>query len=229
MSDPKRAESNMDDLARLAAPLVSDPPIPATPVGELRRRAIRRTRRRLAAAVVVVVALLGGGVAMAATGRESTEVRVGTGPGTTTSPGFDMVVYLESSATPAQVQAIEGQLLADPDVTTIVYSTADDSFQRFTCMFAADPALVESVQPGTLPAVVSVDFVGGQTEYEHLLQGMADLPGVKVVVPSASDAYELTSPTQGQPGQSGVPYAMFGLAPSSAARDCPVTGSTVRG
>ncbi len=78
---PRPPETTMDDdpirsndvggLARLAQPLVADPPVATAPLGEIRRRAARRARQRTAALAVVAVAVLAlGGTALARAGRE---------------------------------------------------------------------------------------------------------------------------------------------------------------
>jgi hypothetical protein len=61
-----------NELERLVAPLLADPPIPRTPVSEIRRRATRRSRQRVTVVgVVALVALLGAGTALARSGREA--------------------------------------------------------------------------------------------------------------------------------------------------------------
>ena len=141
-----------NELERLAGPLLADPPIPRTPVTEIRRRAARRTRQRMAAVgIAAAVVLLAAGTALAMSGRESTGVQVGTGPGTTVNPAYDLTIYMEAHATPAQIAAIQHDLLADPNVTGLLYSTHADSYEHFQCLFSDQPQLIESLQPTDLP------------------------------------------------------------------------------
>jgi len=214
-----------NDLSRLAAPLVASPPIPPTPLGELRRRAVRRTRRRMTAiGVAALVILIGAGTALGLSGREAPPVQVGTTPGTDV-PGFDITIYLDPRITPAELAPIEHALVSDPNVTGLVYSTQADAYRRFECLFSRQPQLLESVQPTDLPASFSVDFVGGKGELIRLegfgsaigAKGYALPPGSQYAIPTTS----FTIPPGGVRG--GMVYATTrgGLA-------CPITGTTLR-
>ena len=81
MDDDLNRPNDRAGLARLARPLVADPPVATAPLGEIRRRAARRARQRTAALAVIVVAVLAvGGTALARSGREGPGVQVGTTP-----------------------------------------------------------------------------------------------------------------------------------------------------
>jgi hypothetical protein len=216
----------MNELERLAAPLVATPPISPTPIGELRSRAARRTRRRMAAVgIAALVVLLGAGTALGLAGRESPPVRVGTTPGTDV-PGFDITIYLDPRATVSQIAPIEHALLANPNVTGLVYSTQADTYRRFECLFADQGQLLESVQPTDLPASFGVDFVGGKGELAQLEQlggaigakGFSIPPGSPYALPTTS----FTIPPGGVRG--GMVYATT----RGGLRSCPVTGTTLR-
>jgi len=217
-----------NDLARLAEPLVATPPIPPTPVGELRRRAARRTRRRMTAiGVAALVVLIGAGTALGLSGREAPPVQVGTGPGSTVSPAFDMEIFLDPRATPTEISSLERALLADPNVTGLVYSTQADSYLRFQCLFSDQPQLVESVQPEDLPASFEVDFVGGKGEAIELEQ-FVSRPGVKdYSFPPGSRYRSLTTETSVSIPPGAVRGGMV-YETSTTIRSCPTPGTTLR-
>ncbi len=225
-----------NELERLVAPLLADPPIPRTSVTEIRRRAARRTRQRMAAVgIAAAVVLLAAGTALAMSGRESTDVQVGTGPGTTLNPGYDLTIYLNPTARPPEVAAIQARLLADPDVTGLMFSTQSDSYLRFQCLFSDQPQLIESVQPVDLPSTFAVDIVGGQAEMDRLAAWLDGTSGVKELGLPAGSPYTVSEPeTQIAPGGGtytippGASRGTMQYAPSSTPRQCPLTGTTIR-
>ena len=110
MDDDLNRPNDRAGLARLAQPLVADPPVATAPLGEIRRRAARRARQRAAALAVIVVAVLAvGGTALARSGREGPAVQVGTTPGTGQATA-DLRIYLTPTVTPAQIAAIQAAL-----------------------------------------------------------------------------------------------------------------------
>jgi hypothetical protein len=224
----------MNDLERLAAPLVATPPIPPTPIGELRRRAARRTRRRITAiGVAALVVLIGAGTALGLSGREAPPVQVGTSPGTDV-PAFDLRIYLNPDATPAQVAAISRRLLEDPNVTGLTYADAAASYAQFECLFSDQPQLIESVQPGDLPTNFGVNIVGGQVEMDRLGSWLHDAAGVKVLQLHPGSAYHILEPVQqayGTVSYTIPPGAAIGrmqYQTSSTIQRCPMTGTTLR-
>jgi FtsX extracellular domain len=225
-----------NELERLAGPLLVDPPIPRTPVADIRRRAARRTRQRMAAVGIAAAAvLLVAGTALAMTGRETTDVQVGTGPGTTLNPAYDLTVYLGATARPPEVAAIQARLLADPNVTGLLFSTQADSYLRFQCLFSHEPQFLESVQAADLPSTFAVNIVGGQTEMDRLGAWLAGDAAVKELGLPPGSPYQVSQPTTTLgPGEDPVtipPGASQGsmqYATSTSIRDCPVTGTTLR-
>ena len=217
-----------NDLERLAARLVATPPIPRTPIAELRSRAARRTRRRMATiGVIALVLLIGAGTALGLSGREAPPVQVGTGPGTTVSPGFDMTIFLDPRATSSEIASIEQALLADPNVTGLVYSTQADSYLRFQCLFSDQPQLVESVQPEDLPASLEVDFVGGKGEAIRLEQ-FGSRPGVKEYGFRVGSPYRSLTPMTSASIPPGAVRGGMVYATDTTTRDCPTHGTTLR-
>ena len=221
-----------NELERLAGPLLADPPIPRTPVGEIRRRAARRTRQRVAAVgIAAALVLLAAGTALAMSGREGTGVQVGTGPGATVNPAYDLTIYLEAQATPAQIAAIQHDLLADPNVTGLLYSTHADSYERFQCLFSDQPQLIESLQPTNLPETLSVDIVGGQAEFDGLSSWLDAAPIDLLQLPVGSP-YHVSQPDVSYAASATMPLgaAIGGMnyQTSTSIRDCPFTGTTLR-
>jgi hypothetical protein len=224
-----------NELERLARPLVADPPIPRAPVNDIRRRAARRNRQRMTAVgVAAAVVLLVAGTALAMSGRENTGVQVGTGPGSTVNPAYDLTIYLNTTVRPPELAALQAQLLADPNVTGLLYSTHADSYLRFQCLFSDQTQLLESVQPNDLPATFGVDIIGGQAEMDRLGYWLDDAGGVKELALPPGSPYHVSQPTPTLPPNVHVTFppgtpvgAMTRQTPTSI-RSCPVTGTTLR-
>jgi FtsX extracellular domain len=176
----------MDELRRLAGPLVADPPIPSTPVAEIQRRAsVRRSRHRVTAiGILAVVVLVIAGSALAVSGRESS-LEVGTTPGTTIVPVPDVVIYVVPNATTAQIDAVQSRLLADPDAIGIDYWSTEATDQEFKCLFARQPDLVESVRPEELPLSFRVFVAGGSATVDRMVDEYGSLAAVKEVATSS--------------------------------------------
>ncbi len=224
----------MDELRRLAGPMLADSPIPPTPVAEIRRRAAARRARRRATALglAAVIVLVTAGSALALSGREH-PVQVGTSPGTTLVPSFDITIYMNPAATAAETSSVQQALMADPNVTGLVYTDELGSYARFRCLFADQPQLVESVQPDELPPSFGVDFVGGQAEVDRLYATIYGGPGVKEFSFKPGSSYRV--PTSDQDTvpvhvtfPPGTPVGPMVPQSSPALRDCPVTGTTLR-
>jgi hypothetical protein len=213
------------DLRRLTDPLLVDPVIAPTPVAEIRRRAARRSRQRAGALAVIVVALLAvGGTALARAGRQGPPVQVGTTTATG-APFPDLRVFLNTDVTAAQTAAIQARLLADPNVTDLVFADHNEVYSEFRCLFAGQPDLEESVTPSELPVSFYVYVAGGQTEatqLEHAIDGMAGVKEVSFKPGLIQPPVSFTIPAGASAG------SMVERVPVPSQRRCPFTGSTIR-
>jgi len=214
-------------LARLTRPLLADPPIAPTPLGEIRRRAARRARQRAAAvAVAALVVLAVGGTALARAGREAPVV--GTTPGTGVQIP-DLRIWMDTRATSVQIAAVQTTLLADPDVVSLVSSDQAAAYAQFRCYFSGQPDLLESVIPTELSYQFAVDVVGGAAAAEAVANHVEHAPGVKSV--SFRPGLEAPIPAT-------IPPAIAAELPPGAAtgtmvlhpspKICPITGTTLR-
>jgi hypothetical protein len=171
------------DLHRLTRTLVAEPVVAAPPVAELERRAAHRTRRRSAAvAIAVVVVLALGGTALARAGRQSSSERVGTStPTTSAGARLPLTIFVVPTATPAQTAAIQVALLADPNVTRLVYQDQADAYRQFRCFFADQPDLVAGFSAAEVPASFGVEAAAGQTALDEVARRIGPLPGIDVL------------------------------------------------
>ncbi len=173
---------NPSELRRLTQPLLADPVIGPTPLAEIRHRAARRHRQRAGALTIAAVVLLAvGGTALALAGRPSPSERVGTETPTTVEVRLPLTVWIQPTATPGQVAAIRAALMADPEVTTLVYQDQDATYRQFACLFATQPGLVHSVEPSELPPSFGIVADDGQPAIDEVARRVAPLAGVKEV------------------------------------------------
>lgn len=79
--------------------------------------------------------------------------------------GVELEVFFTVNATDQQVQSVQAELDASPDVESYRFISKQEAYDLFTRIFADEPELVESASPDSLPAsfrVVPAD--PGQTE-----------------------------------------------------------------
>ena len=65
--------------------------------------------------------------------------------------GIELEIFMKTGATPDQVQAVEDELKADPQVKSYTHLTQQDAYNIFKKDFADQPALVESTKPERPP------------------------------------------------------------------------------
>jgi len=218
-----------NELERLAAPLLADPPIARTPVGEIRRRATRRSRQRLTVVgVVALIVLLGAGTALARAGREA-PVQVGTGPGTTAFPNFDLTLYVATFVSADDVAAIQRTLLDDPNVTRLLFSTQAQNYRYVRCIDAREPRVLENVSESDFGPIFRIGIAGGQAEVDRIAQEMsARIAGHQVLI-YASGGYEVpTSTTRTSALPPGAVVGRMTLRTPSTLVPCTPEGTTLR-
>ena len=213
-------EDTMDELRRIAAIAVEDPPITRTPLDELERRASRRVgRRRLSIAAVALAALLIGGGALARAGTSDTEVATQPAPTLPAHQQGDLVIYMQADATAAEIGAVRDQLLADADVTHVRFATQADSLDDFRCLFADQQELVDNVAPDILPSSFRIEILDGAAGAGAVTERYRDEPGVLSVI-SPSDAANGLAPSG--------PGVTTGDEPSPIfTSDCPLVGTVL--
>lgn len=93
-------------------------------------------------------------------------------------------VFLNDDITPDQTQAVRDLLTHAPGVTKVEYEDKEAAYQRFKDLFeVSDPELVNSVDPGDLPASFRADVQ--RSALDDLRGPVEDMPGVETVqVPS---------------------------------------------
>jgi len=71
--------------------------------------------------------------------------------------GIELEIFMKVGATKKQVQVIENELKADPQVKSYKYLNQQDAYNIFKKDFADQPALVESTKPSDLPESFRVE------------------------------------------------------------------------
>jgi hypothetical protein len=77
------------------------------------------------------------------------------------SRGFDVVLYLDPSTTPEQLELLRALVEADPEVTEVVRFDQAAAFEEFQDLFESTPGMIDSVQPSHLPPSLRVQLVEG--------------------------------------------------------------------
>jgi cell division transport system permease protein len=124
--------------------------------------------------VFVSLALVGGSL-MLRTGIENATARW--------QGGIEFVVYLNTTATPEQIDSVGRDLQESPEVANVKYFDQQASYEEFKRLFADSPEMVDSVRPEDLPPSYRVEPVNKDADsVESLANTFRDRAGVKDVI-----------------------------------------------
>jgi cell division transport system permease protein len=109
--------------------------------------------------------------------------------------GIELEIFMNVGATKTQVQVIDKELAADPQVKTYKHLTQADAYAIFKKDFADQPALVESTKPTDLPESFRVE-----PQKAELTQVLADRyngqPNIATVITAAQQIKRLLTATR---------------------------------
>src|SRR3954471_612330 len=109
--------------------------------------------------------------------------------------GIELEIFMKTGAKPAQVQAVEDELKADPQVKSYKHLSQADAYAIFKNDFKDQPALVESTKPTDLPESFRVAPTRAElTEVLHLKY--KDQPNVDTVITAAQQIKRLLTATR---------------------------------
>ena len=124
--------------------------------------------------VAVSLALVGGSL-MLRTGIENATARW--------QGGIAFVVYLNTTATPEQIDSVGQALQESPEVASVKFFDQQASYEEFKRLFADSPEMVDSVRPEDLPPSYRVEPVNKDADsVESLANSFRDRAGVKNVI-----------------------------------------------
>jgi cell division transport system permease protein len=124
--------------------------------------------------VAVSLALVGGSL-MLRTGIENATARW--------QGGIEFVVYLNTTATPEQIDSVGQALQESPEVASVKFFDQQASYEEFKRLFADSPEMVDSVRPEDLPPSYRVEPVNKDADsVESLANSFRDRAGVKNVI-----------------------------------------------
>jgi len=63
----------------------------------------------------------------------------------------EVTVFLETTVTPEQKDAIQSKLESDSEIKSVTYESKQEAYERFKELFAESPDLVENTKPESLP------------------------------------------------------------------------------
>jgi cell division transport system permease protein len=109
--------------------------------------------------------------------------------------GIELEIFMNVGSTKNQVQVIDKELAADPQVKTYKHLTQADAYAIFKKDFADQPALVESTKPTDLPESFRVE-----PQKAELTQVLADRyngqPNIATVITAAQQIKRLLTATR---------------------------------
>lgn len=109
--------------------------------------------------------------------------------------GIELEIFMNVGSTRTQVQVIDKELAADPQVKTYKHLTQADAYAIFKKDFADQPALVESTKPTDLPESFRVE-----PQKAELTQVLADRyngqPNIATVITAAQQIKRLLTATR---------------------------------
>jgi len=109
--------------------------------------------------------------------------------------GVELSVFMKSDATPEEIDAVDRELRAMPEVKRVKFVTKDDAYKEFRKMFSNSPDMLESLTPDKMPP--SYRVVPRQAESVDLIGGrFKDRPGVLDVVYARDTVKALLSVTR---------------------------------
>lgn len=91
-----------------------------------------------------------------------------------------LIIWMEPSATPAQIEAVAADLAASEAVIEVSYLGADGTWQRFVDHFADQPGIVDLVEADALPTSFRV-VTDEPGDVGELVTGLAGVDGVENV------------------------------------------------
>lgn len=97
--------------------------------------------------------------------------------------GIEFVVFMNTNATQAQIDAVGQDLNSSPEVQKVVYVNQDAAYQEFKQLFADSPEMLSSVTPADLPTSYRVEPVNKNVDaIQSLGSKYTKMAGVKQVV-----------------------------------------------
>jgi cell division protein FtsX len=90
----------------------------------------------------------------------------------------DVSVFLEASATPAQVSALGTQLRAMPEVSTVYYESAEQAYAEFQRLYTCSADVPRSAVPASYRLVLKAVK---RPQRDDLVNRLRGLPGVSSV------------------------------------------------
>ena len=92
----------------------------------------------------------------------------------------EVAVYLTPDVTPAERDALNAELRADPLVSQVTYESQQDAYQRFKDQFKNSPGLVDEVNPDELPEAFRVKMTDPR-QFAKISERFSGQPGVAEV------------------------------------------------
>jgi FtsX extracellular domain len=114
---------------------------------------------------------------------------------------FDIEIYMNPSATSAQITAVRDRLRAAPSVLSFTYLTHRDAYNEFKRIEQGNPSLVDNIHPSDLPASFRVRLRRG-TDRAVFLRPFNAFPGVYTSVERAA-AFNRVVPLTAAPSVTG--------------------------
>jgi len=109
--------------------------------------------------------------------------------------GIELEIFMKTGATRNQVQAVEAELKADPQVKNYTHLSQQDAYNIFKKDFADQPALVESTKPSDLPESFRVAPLKAELTAPLALK-YTDQPNVDTVITAAQQIKRLLTATR---------------------------------
>jgi cell division transport system permease protein len=109
--------------------------------------------------------------------------------------GIELEIFMKVGATKKQVQVIENELKADPQVKSYKYLSQQDAYNIFKKDFADQPALVESTKPSDLPESFRVAPLRAELT-QPLADAYENQPSVDTVITAAQQIKRLLTATR---------------------------------
>lgn len=151
---------------------------------------------RLLAAAAVVVAVGVAGVALAERGDVKVSSRpAGRSPDNAgaqesscvrqlaklISSGTDVIVYLDPTITPDQLQSVQAALLTEPAIAALTYLDREQAHAEFRELFAESPEFIDNVEPEDLSSRFDVQVATGPP-VDVVTAVVDEMPGVAAVI-----------------------------------------------
>jgi cell division transport system permease protein len=98
-----------------------------------------------------------------------------------TTEKVEVAVYLQDSISSADRTRLYGQLTNMPEVQSVRYESKQQAFERFKRIFANQPALINNVTSGALPASFRIKLTD-PSKYDVVAARLAGDPGIEQVI-----------------------------------------------